>query len=167
MAALAGLVLGAKQTMMFLVAPVGLSARLQVRHWLLVGLVGLLPLVPWLVWDFAAYKHANFDFLNALPVRDEALTVVTWARRRLGLHVPYVLGFVGALLAIAIAARRGRQPLGPTAITALTAMTLLFTFNKWAFANYYFTLLSLAALAAAASFGADLKPLRTPAEPPP
>lgn len=159
MSLLAGLVLGAKQTMMFLVAPVGLSARLKVQHWVLVGVVGLIPLLPWLIWDFHAYKHANFDFLSALPVRDDALTVVTWAQRRLHLHIPYVIGFIGAFGAIGLAAWRGKQPIGSAAITALTAMTLLFTFNKWAFANYYFTLLSLAAIAAAASLSSDVKPL--------
>ena len=70
--------------------------------------------------------------------------------------------FLGA---IGVAAWRGKQALGSTAITALTAMTLLFTFNKWAFANYYFTLLSLAALAAAASFSADVQPLELKRKP--
>lgn len=158
-AVLAGFVLGAKQTMLLLVLPVGLALRFSLRQWLVVGLVTLIPMLPWLLWDFGAYKHANFDFLNALPVRDDALTVVTWASRRLGLPIPWAVGFGSAAIVIALVGFRGRQRPDRAAITVLTAMTLFFAFNKWAFANYYFTLLSLAALAAAASLGARGKPV--------
>ncbi len=151
LAVLAGFLLGAKQTMLLMVLPVGLALRLSWKQWLLIGVLAVLPLVPWLVWDFRAYKHANFDFLNALPSRDDALTVVVWAAQRLHLTIPPAIAFPSAALIIVAAGWRGRQPLQNATITVLTAMTLFFTFNKWAFANYYFTLLSLAALAAAAA----------------
>lgn len=164
-AVLAGFVLGAKQTMALVVLPVGLALGFTLRQWLLAGAVALLPMLPWLLWDFRAWKHANFDFLNALPLREDALTVVTWARQRLHLRIPWVVGFIAAALIVARAGWRGRQGIGRATITALTAMTLFFTFNKWAFANYYFTLLGLAALAAAASL-TPREPLSEAAPPP-
>ena len=151
LAVLAGCLLGAKQTMALMVVPVGLALRLNFRQWLVIGVVWLIPLLPWLILDAAAYKHANFDFLNALPVRDDALTVVVWAQRRLHLPIPWAVGFGFAALVIGLAGVRGPQTISRAAITVLTAMTFFFVFNKWAFANYYFTLLSLAALAAAAN----------------
>ena len=151
LAVLAGCLMGAKQTMALMVVPVGLALRLQLRQWVLIGVVALIPLLPWLILDAAAYKHANFDFLNALPVRDDALTVVVWAQKRLGLKIPWAVGFGFAALVIGLAGVRGRQTISRATLTVLTAMTIFFVFNKWAFANYYFTLLSLAALTAAVS----------------
>jgi hypothetical protein len=36
-------------------------------------------------------------------------------------------------------------------VALATTYTVFFVFNKWAFANYYFTLMALSALAAAAA----------------
>lgn len=148
-AVLAGLVLGGKQTMILVVFPVGLAIGFTWRHWLVAAVTLALPIAPWALWDFAAWKHSNFDFLSALPVRDDALTVVTWAKRRLKLTIPPVTGFVSATLVLAFATWKRQRTLEYAAIVAVTAMTCFFVFNKWAFANYYFTLLGLSALTAA------------------
>jgi hypothetical protein len=169
-AVLSGLVVGAKQTMLLVVLPVGLALGFTLPQWLLAGAVVLVPLAPWLAWDFRAWKHANFDFLNALPQREDGLTIATWAQRRLHLTIPPVMGFVSAALVVGLAAWRKRKGLDRAAVTALTAMTCFFVFNKWAFANYYFTLLGLAALAAATSLGEPTRPAEpelSSASPPP
>ncbi len=150
-AVLAGLVVGGKQTMLLVVVPVGLALGFTLPQWVLAGAVTLGPLMPWLLWDFRAWKHSNFDFLSALPVRDGALTLVTWAKRRLHLTLPPVTAFISAALVIGWHAWRRRTGRDRAAIASLAAMTCFFVFNKWAFANYYFTLLGLAALTAAAS----------------
>jgi hypothetical protein len=163
-AVLAGLVIGTKQTMVLVVFPLALAFGFGIAQWAVVAVFIALPIAPWAMWNFAAWKHSNFDFLNALPVRDDALTLVTWAKKRLKLTIPPVTGFLGAAATLAWATwsawRRHRPALEQAALVAVVTMTSFFVFNKWAFANYYFTLLSLAALAAAAA----LKPA---AEPPP
>lgn len=151
MAVLVGLVVGAKQTMLLFAGLIGLGLRFNWKQWLVAGSVGLFTFLPWMIWDFKAWKFANFDFLNALPVRQDALTYITWVRRKFNVEIPYVLAFPGAFLVAGLAAWKSDKSLGRLAMAAVAAMTVFFVINKWAFANYYFTLLGLSAIAAAAS----------------
>lgn len=152
-AVLAGLVVGAKQTMLLFAGLVGVGLRFTWRQWAVAGAVALSTFLPWLIWDFKAWKHANFDFLSALPVREDALTYITWIRRKLKVEIPYVLAFPAAFAVASLAAWKGKRSLGAITMAAVATMTSFFVINKWAFANYYFTLLGLSALAAAASLG--------------
>lgn len=152
-AVLAGLAVGAKQTMLVFVGLIGFGFGFTWRQWAVAGGVALSTILPWAVWDFRAWKHANFDFLSALPVRPEALTYITWVRRKFGVEIPYAIAFPGAFIVAAVAAWRCRQAPGALTMAAVASMTVFFVFNKWAFANYYFTLLSLAALAGATALG--------------
>lgn len=162
-AVLVGLVVGAKQTMLPYAGLIGLGLRLTWRQWVLAGSVTLATLLPWMIWDFKAWKFANFDFLSALPVRMEALTFITWVRRKFGTEIPYALAFPAAFAVAGFAAWRGGKTLGRLAMAGVAAMTILFVFNKWAFANYYFTLLGLSALAAAATLGDSQAQAQAPA----
>ena len=163
-AVLVGLVVGAKQTMLLFAGLIGLGLRFTWKQWIVAGSVGLATYLPWIIWDFKAWKFANFDFLNALPVRQDALTYITWVRRKFNVEIPYVLAFPGAFLVAGLAAWKGGKSLGRLTMAAVAAMTVFFVINKWAFANYYFTLLGLSALAAAAALGEPQPAAQKPAE---
>ncbi len=152
-AVLVGLVVGAKQTMLLFAGLIGLGLRFNWRQWVLAGSVSLATFLPWMIWDFKAWKFSNFDFLSALPVRPDALTYITWVRRKFGVEIPYVLAFPGAFAIVGLAAWKVRKSLGPLTMAGVAAMTVFFVINKWAFANYYFTLLGLSCIAAAAALG--------------
>ncbi len=150
-AVLAGLVVGAKQTMLIVAGLYGFGLRFSLKQWALAGAVALATFLPWMLWDFGAWKHANFDFLSALPVRPDALTYITWVRRKFGVEIPYVLAFPVSATLIGLAAWKGPRTIGRITMAVVASVTSFFVINKWAFANYYFTLLGLSALAAAAS----------------
>lgn len=150
-AVLVGLVVGAKQTMLLFAGLIGLGLRFNLRQWVLAGSVSLATFLPWMIWDFKAWKFSNFDFLSALPVRPDALTYITWVRRKFNVEIPYLIAFPAAFALAGLAAWRLRKGLGPLTMAAVASMTVLFVFNKWAFANYYFTLLGLSCIAAAAA----------------
>lgn len=156
-----GLVIGAKQTMFVYAGLVGLGLRFSLKQWAVAGSVALATFLPWMIWDFAAWKHSNFDFLNALPVRPDALTFITWVRRKYAIEIPYAIAFPGAFLVAGLAAWKGRRTLGAIATAGVASTTILFVVNKWAFANYYFTLMALCAVAAAARLG-DAAPDQAP-----
>jgi len=161
-AVVAGVVLAAKQTMLFFVGLVGLGLRFNWKQWAVVGGVTLATYAPWLIWDFKAWKHANFDFVNALPVRPDALTYITWLKRKTGVDFPPVLAFPAAIAVAGFAAWKMRQSIARLAMAAVATYTIFFVINKWAFANYYFTLLSLSALAAAVSFDTPVEGVPAP-----
>lgn len=150
-AVLAGLVVGAKQTMLIVAGLYGFGLRFSLKQWAVAGGVALATFLPWMLWDFGAWKHANFDFLSALPVRPDALTYITWVRRKFGVEIPYVLAFPASAALIGLAAWKGPRTIGRLTMAVVASVTIFFVINKWAFANYYFTLLGLSALAAAAS----------------
>lgn len=162
-AVMVGLVVGAKQTMLLFAGLIGLGLRFNLKQWIVAGSVSLATFAPWMIWDFKAWKFSNFDFLSALPVRPDALTYITWVQRKFGVQIPYVLAFPAAFLVAGAAAWKGGKTLGRLTMAGVAAMTVFFVINKWAFANYYFTLLGLSGLAAAAALGesepaADKKP---------
>ncbi len=162
-AVLAGLVVGAKQTMLLFAGLIGLGLRFDIKQWAVAGSVALSTFLPWMIWDFKAWKHANFDFLSALPVRPDALTYITWVRRKFNVEIPYALAFPGAFGVALLAAWKSKKTLGGLTMAAVAAMTVFFVINKWAFANYYFTLLGLSALAAAAALGDSQEPEKSKA----
>jgi hypothetical protein len=150
-AALLGLVLPAKQTMFWAVGLVGVILRFNKRDWLTTIGVGGALILPFALSDFRALKYANFDFVNQLPARTDALTFNSWYLYKFGTQLPGSLGFLLAGIVAAFSMWRLRGSVGRLGIALTSTYSFFFAFNKWAFANYYFAVASLAALAAAAS----------------
>jgi hypothetical protein len=153
-AALLGVVLSAKQTMFWAVGLTGVILRFDKKQWLTTGAVGAAMVAPFVWLDFRALKHANFDFVSHLPSRSDALTFNSWYLRKFGTELPGVIGFLLAGIVCGYSMWRfrgsvGRLGLGRLGIALASTYAFFFAFNKWAFANYYFTMASLAALAAA------------------
>ena len=56
--------------------------------------MGAALVLPFVLIDFRALKHANFDFLSHLPSRPDALTFNSWYLHTFGRELPGALGFV-------------------------------------------------------------------------
>jgi hypothetical protein len=150
-AVLLGVVLSAKQTMFWAVGLTGVLLGFDRKQWATTALVGGALVFPFVWLDFRALKHANFDFLTSLPSRPDALTFTNWYDRRFGTPLPGGLGFVLAAAVALSAMWRMRGSPARLGLALVMTYTVFFSFNKWAFANYYFLMASLAALAAAAA----------------
>jgi hypothetical protein len=147
-----GLVLAAKQTM-FWVAPLAFVTFpiFRPRHALVAVAIPIATYVPFALWNWPALLHANLGFVAGLPPRPDALSFVNWAGKVLGVHIPYALAFplAGSIVAFVVLRRRAQPHI--LGVALLITYFFFFTLNKWTFANYYFSLLGLAALGAALS----------------
>jgi hypothetical protein len=148
-----GLASSSKQTMFWILPLAGFCLGFTLRQWLVMLAAAVLPVAPFMIWDFRAFKYANFDFLNNVPPRASALTLNNWAMRTLGIKIPGGVGFVLAALATGSACWKLRG-VPNFALAAATTYFVFFAFNRWAFANYYFLISSLCAVAAAAACSA-------------
>jgi hypothetical protein len=155
-AVLFGIASTSKQTMFWLFPLAGFCLSFRLRSWILMGISAALPVVPFLLWDFKGMKYANFDCLNDLPFRTDALTINMWAYNNLHVTVPGAVGFLLAAAMVGLACWKLR---GPVALASAIATTyyFFFAFNRWAFANYYFAISGLSALAAAAAGSVAVK----------
>lgn len=145
-----GLVLASKQTM-FWVAPLAFVTfpMFRLRHAALGAGLAVATYVPFVLWDWPALFHANLGFVAGLPSRPDALSFVNWAWLALGVRVPYALAFPLAATMVGYVVLRRRAEPKVFGIALLVTYFVFFTLNKWTFANYYFSLLGLAALGAA------------------
>lgn len=144
-----GFVLASKQTMFWAVGLTGVLLRFDRRQWATTLAVGGALVLPFVWLDFRALKQANFDLLNHLPSRPDALTFNTWYMRTFGSELSKSVGFGLAALTAVLAMWRMRGSAARLGLAVATTYAFFFAFNKWAFANYYFLISSLSAAAAA------------------
>ena len=147
-----GLVFASKQTM-FWVAPLAFVTFpfFRLRHAALAAGLAVATYVPFVLWNWPALFHANLGFVAGLPSRPDALSFVNWAWLALGVRVPYAIAFPLAATMVGYVVLRRRAEPKVFGIALLVTYFVFFTLNKWTFANYYFSLLGLAALGAAMS----------------
>jgi hypothetical protein len=164
-AVLFGLALTTKQSMFWLIPLAGFALSYGLREWLAMLAALALGVAPFAIANFGALKHDTFDFLVALAPRSDALCLAVWYKSAFGRPFPTATSTVLAATVVAatalyarslrIGASGGRYPVAEGAAlfgraAALTYFAFFF-FAKWAFANYYFLVSGLAALAAATS----------------
>jgi hypothetical protein len=137
--------------------------RFDLRRTLVLAVAALVPVLPFVVWDFVALKHANFDFMSGLPPRRDALCFTNAVWKATGAAFPAATAFVLAAAVCAVACvralpgrtrRLGASPARPPvdfARALVLTYFVFFFFNRWAFANYYFLLTGLAALGSGAA----------------
>ncbi len=147
-----GLVLASKQTMFWVAPLVFVSFPIfRVRHALVAAAIPVATYLPFALWNGPALLHANLGFVAGLPARPDALSFVNWASLALHVHVPYAIAFpiAGAMVGYVLLRRRAQPEAFGVAL--LFTYFVFFTLNKWTFANYYFSLLGMAALGASMS----------------
>lgn len=178
-AVLLGVAVSSKQSMFWLFLLVGVVLRFDFKRWVVLSLAALLPVVPFMIWDFKALKHANFDFMSGLPPRRDALCFTNAVWKATHAAFPSSSAFLLAAVVVAVTCLRALPPsfpfvralkggeatgssrphesVGPhrPALDFSRALVLtyfvFFYFNRWAFANYYFLLTGLAALGGGAA----------------
>jgi hypothetical protein len=144
-----GIVLTAKQTMFWLAGLAGWLFGYKPKQWLIAGAVGGAAVLPFALWNFGAMKHAMFDFVNGLPARPDALTFINFLARHVGIEIPPNGAFLMALAVAGVSAWKLRGSLVKFGVAVVATYTIFFVFNRWAFANYYFLLTGLCAMAGA------------------
>jgi hypothetical protein len=162
-AVLFGLALTTKQSMFWLIPLAGLALSYGAREWLAMLGTLVLGVAPFAIADFGALKHDTFDFLLALIPRSDALGLAVWYKSAFGRAFPTAASTVAAVCVVAATALysrslRMRAPGERDRVTegaalfgraaALTYFAFVFL-AKQAFANYYFLVSGLTALAAA------------------
>ena len=145
-----GLVLASKQTMFWVAPLVFVSFPIfRLRHAFVAATIPVATYLPFALWNWPALLHANLGFVAGLPARPDALSFVNWASRALHVHIPYAIAFpIAGTMVGYVVLRRRAQP-EAFGVALLLTYFVFFTLNKWTFANYYFSLLGMAALGAA------------------
>ena len=154
-AVLMGLTLTAKQTMFWAVGLGGLMLGFSPGQWLITFAMGAASVLPFALWDFDSLKRANFDFVNALPTRRDALSLTSWVFRKFSVELSprWAFPVAGGVAGLSVWKLRGS--VARFGVASVLTYSAFFVINKWAFANYYFLLMALAALAAACAFHGD------------
>jgi len=156
-----GVALTSKQSMFWLVPLAFVLLRFDAKRWAAMAAGALLPLLPFMIWDFARLKHNLFDFMAGLGPRHDALCFTAFVHHAFGAAFPHQIGFL--LAAVAVGAALWRRPVGEgradsvLAFARAAAITyyVFFFFNRWMFANYYCTVAGFAAITIAAAAARD------------
>ena len=149
-----GVALSSKQSMFWLIPLVGFVLRFKFREWAIMSITAFALVCPFMILDFKRLKYCNFDFISSLPPRKDALALAVWYGQVFQRPFPSLIAFLFAAGSVAFACLRLRGSVAGFARAAAFTYLVFFFFNKWAFANYYFLLTCLCALAAATSLHA-------------
>lgn len=152
-----GVAVSSKQSMFWLFPLAGVLLGFDRRRWVVMAVAALLPVLPFIAWDFRALKYANFDFMTGLAARHDGLCFSSWWSRALGSTFPPQLAFVlSAAVVLGVCLRKPRAVDERSRFAAfgfaralVATYFVFFFFNRWAFANYYFLVIGLSSLAAA------------------
>jgi hypothetical protein len=151
-AILFGLAFGAKQTMFWLIPLAALLPAFSRRQWFVALGTTAASVLPFVIWDWHALYNATVTFVVDMPARLDALTLLNWYYYYTGWTAPTWLGVILAAAVVALAIWRLPKSVCSFSVAVSLTYAVLFTFSKIAFANYYFLVSGLAALAAATAF---------------
>jgi hypothetical protein len=148
-----GLAISSKQSMFWIYPLACLLLGFDWKRWVVMAIAAFVPVAPFLFWDFKALKAANFDFLANLGPRRDALCFTNAMWKWFRVDFPHKTAFPLAAVIVGAACLRRRWGGSTLDFARTLAFTyfVFFFFNRWAFANYYFLLTGLSALAAAAA----------------
>jgi hypothetical protein len=147
-----GLALSAKQTMFWFVPLIFLYLDFRRRDWLILAATAAAVMLPFALWDFSAFWQGIVSVQLRLPPRPDAITFMAWWRAKYAVWPGSTwISWVAPAAVLGFGAWRLRGSLVAFALSAATIYFLFFFFQKHAFANYYYFVSALAALAAACS----------------
>jgi hypothetical protein len=154
-----GLFLATKQYLLFVPPLVVLLVEWPIR-WKDLGVmlakaaaVAALVSLPLILWDVRAFWHSAVTLQAKQPFRNDALSFLVWlywnVSRGTAESIGTKLAFAGAVAAVPLAIRRWPRTPGGFAAGVGLVYFVFFMFNRQAFANYYFFVLSAFAVAVA------------------
>lgn len=165
-----GLFLGTKQFTVLAVPASALLARWPLQRrpfalfWGKALLVVVAVMAPFFLWSPGAFLHSVVEFQVVQPFRPDSLSYLAWFHQQGGPAASAAWGFGAAGIAAAVALWRApRSPAGFAATFALTLFAFV-AFNKQAFANYYYLIVGLLCVAAAAA-GSNAEPITAESAP--
>ena len=147
---LMGIALSSKQTMFWFVPLIFLFLNFRPREWIVLFATITLLLLPFVIWDFSALRAATLGVHGAIPPRRDALAFMAWyyAKYQTWRSTAFI-SWTASLAVLGVGAWRLRGSLPAFGLAATAIYFLFFFFQKWAFANYYYFIDGMAALAAA------------------
>lgn len=133
-----------------------LPQRLSRKTILQATAVGAAVTLPFVFWDVRAFVWDCLVLQVHSPFRPTALSYLAWFFAKTGRALLSVVGFIAAVLAIALSLAWRRR--GPAFFAGSCALVYFafFAFNKQAFCNYYFLVLAMACAGVAAALPSDL-----------
>jgi hypothetical protein len=145
-----GVAFSSKQTMFWFLPLVFFGLGFRRRDWIALGATMALLLGPFILWDWRAIKAATTGVHVALTPRRDALAFMAWyyAKYQHWRSTAWI-AWSSCLAVVALYGWRLRRSLPGFGLAAAAIYFLFFFFQKWAFANYYYFVDGLAALAAA------------------
>lgn len=146
-------VLSAKQYGILWAPSLLASGRLLWRDAAGAAAAASLLVIPFLLWDPAAFWRGVFELQLSQPFRADALSMLAWVATATGRELPAAVGFFAALIVAWLVVGRALPTPGNTALGGAAVFLAFFAFNKQAFLNYYWFVESLLALAIIASAG--------------
>jgi hypothetical protein len=114
--------------------------------------VAAATVLPFFAWSPSAFWHGTVSYFAQLPSRDDALTLTNLIDLRFGHQPGEVYGLGAAALIVAVAWKRVPRTIGSFLLLACVALLAIFLTGRIAFANYYFLLAGIAAVAAAVQY---------------
>jgi hypothetical protein len=147
---LIGVAVSSKQTMFWFLPLFCFGLGFRRRDWIALGATMAALVAPFVLWDFRALKNATTGVHFALSPRRDALAFMAWW------YLKYQhwrstawLAWTSALAVVGLSGWKLRRSLPGFGLAATAIYFLFFFFQKWAFANYWYFVDGLAALAAA------------------
>ena len=159
-AVMLGLALSAKQTMVWFV-PLAVLLEFDRRQWAAFLGTAAATVAPFILADFAAFKHWLFDFYVQYTPRHDALSLSNFFQRHLGTTPHSSPGLFLAALCTALALWRAPRTRYAFALSATLALYAFFLFNIWMFINAYFFCAGFSVIAAAADAASSGSKTRT------
>ena len=156
-----GLMLASKQTMIwmpFLLPLLIQSSKAALFRVILTAFcVAALTVVPFAIWNPTDFFRSVVVWQFLQPFRPDSLSFPALVFELGGYIIPWQFSFGGGLVACGIALWRGSRSAAGWAIAACFVYLVFFSLSKQAFCNYYFMVLGLACLSAAASGAKEKK----------
>lgn len=106
-------------------------------------------LIPFAAWTPSGLWEGMVTHHMKNPYRSDSLSFTAYLAR-LGIRIPFLLGFLAAAV-VAVAAIRWRGQMAQLLLAASLALLIFFGFGRQAFPNYYYLVCGSAIVAAAAS----------------
>lgn len=151
-AALLGLALSAKQTMIWF-APLAFLLEFTLAEWALFLGVAVATALPFLLLDFFAMKRWLVDMYVKYPPKTGTLSAANFFYRHFGLTPRSTPGLLFAAITSVIAAKYAPRTRYAFALSATLVIFLFYFFNIWMCMNYYYFIAGAMLNAAAFTLG--------------
>ncbi len=145
-----GLWLASKQYLLVAAPLAAKVRRFGWREWLIGGVVGLLTLLPFILWDWQGMYSDVLGFFLGSATRPDALSLVG-ALKRFGMELPWQVVVPMWLAGVGFFTWRMKRTAAGWLFSTASLYLFFFMFGKQSFMNYFYLILFVLLLAVAAT----------------